>query len=267
MSDNADRGQVRASAAEVYDQFFVPALFGQFAEPVLDAARVGAGHHVLDVGCGTGNLARCSVTRVGMAGRVVGVDPNPGMLAVAGRASEVVEWRGGVAEELPFDDDSFDRVVSAFALMFFVDPAAAAAEMARVVGPGGRVAVATWASVEASPGYARMVELLRERCGEPAADALMAPFCLGEPAAVKAVLEPHFGAVEVHEHPGTARFASIEAWVHTDVRGWTLADMIDDAQYAELLAAAHVDLAEFVGTDGRVAFPAPALIAAATPTG
>ncbi len=62
-------------------------------------------------------------------------------------------------------------------------------------------------------------------------------------------------------HDGVARFESLEAWIHTDVRGWTLADMIDHKQYEQLVAAARQDLAQFVGGDGRVRFAAPALIA------
>jgi hypothetical protein len=63
---------------------------------------------------------------------------------------------------------------------------------------------------------------------------------------------------------GTARFPSIESWMHTDVKGWTLADLIDDAQYSELLRAAKTELAGFVQHDGTVAFRSPAHIAVAT---
>ena len=60
---------------------------------------------------------------------------------------------------------------------------------------------------------------------------------------------------------GRARFPSIEAWVHTDIRGWTLAEMIDDGTYAELLAAAQQELICFTDRAGRVEFAAPALLA------
>ena len=72
-----------------------------------------------------------------------------------------------------------------------------------------------------------------------------------------------FPDVSVGRHEGVAVFASLEAWVHTDIRGWTLAEMIDDRAYRRLLEAASTELAEFVGSDGRVQFPAPALIATA----
>jgi hypothetical protein len=66
---------------------------------------------------------------------------------------------------------------------------------------------------------------------------------------------------EIATHEGTARFPSIDAWIFADVKGWTLADMIDDAQYARLREEAHEVLQGFVGRDGAVSFRAPAHIA------
>jgi len=63
---------------------------------------------------------------------------------------------------------------------------------------------------------------------------------------------------------GTARFPSIKAWMQTDVKGWTLADMIDDAQFARLLDEAKKVLRPFLAADGAIAFDAPAHIVTAT---
>ena len=65
---------------------------------------------------------------------------------------------------------------------------------------------------------------------------------------------------------GGARFPSLEAWVHTDVKGWTLADLIDEAQYRTLQAEARNALRSFVQADGSVAFRNPALIATSRAT-
>ena len=85
MDKELDRGQVNASAAEVYEEFFLPALFRPWVGPVISVADVQPGHRVLDVACGTGVLARAVSDTVGTTGAVVGLDPNAGMLAVAGR--------------------------------------------------------------------------------------------------------------------------------------------------------------------------------------
>jgi ubiquinone/menaquinone biosynthesis C-methylase UbiE len=67
MAD-ARTGQVAAAAAEVYDEFFLPALFEQWAPQVCDAAMMVEGQSVLDVACGTGVLARAARPRVGPSG-------------------------------------------------------------------------------------------------------------------------------------------------------------------------------------------------------
>ncbi len=105
--------------AQVYDEVFVPALFAQSGPRIAEAATIEPGQDVLDVGCGTGVLACAAAERVGPNGHVVGLDPNEQMLAVARRKSTGVTWQLGRAEALPFDDASFDVVVSQFALMFF----------------------------------------------------------------------------------------------------------------------------------------------------
>ncbi len=86
---------------------------------------------------------------------------------------------------------------------------------------------------------------------------------LGEIEDVRRMLAPVSTNVRVDEIAGTARFASLAEWVHTDVRGWTLADMVDDAAEATLVARAERELARFVSSDGSVAFPCPAIVGTA----
>jgi ubiquinone/menaquinone biosynthesis C-methylase UbiE len=263
-SDDA-RGQIRASAAEIYDQFFLPALFAQWPARVLDAAAVGRGQRILDVACGTGVLARAAAERAGAAGAVVGLDVNEGMLAVAQRQHSGIEWRQGRAEALPFEAGRFDAVLSQFGLMFFDDPRQALREMLRVLRPGGRLAVAVWDSLEHTPGYAAMTALLHRLFGEEIAAALRAPYGLGD----KQVLAELLSACGLERYSietvdGRARFPSIGSWVRTDIKGWTLADRIDDAQFALLLAQAEKELRPFVAADGAVAFAHPAHIVTAT---
>lgn len=141
MTEHED-WQVSGDAAEVYEQCFVPALFGPWAAHVADAARVASRDRVLDVGCGTGVLARAAADRVTAADQVTGLDRNEGMLAVARRLRPQIDWRQGDATALPFADANYDVVMSQFALMYFPDRIAALKEMVRVLRPEGRLALA-----------------------------------------------------------------------------------------------------------------------------
>jgi SAM-dependent methyltransferase len=123
----------------------VAPLVSHVGEDVVDAADVREGEAVLDVACGTGNAALPAARR---GARVTGLDFVPELLeqgrALAERDQLPVEWIEGDAEDLPFDDASFDVVLSTFGCMFAPDHRRTAAEIARVLRPGGRMALACW---------------------------------------------------------------------------------------------------------------------------
>ena len=259
--NDISRGQLIRSAAEVYATFFVPALFAEWAPRMADAAKLGPGQTALDVACGTGVFAREALRRVDPSGTVSGLDCNEDMLAVARREEPEIGWRHGFAEALPFADDSFDVVACQFGLMFFEDRRTALQQMWRVLKPGGRVVVAVWDALERSPGYASMTELLRRLFGDQVADELRAPFVLGDPTLLRVLFtEAGIGRAEVNTIVGAACFPSIDDWVHTDIKGWTLADRINDAQYDLLRREARTQLAHYTRPDGKVSFDSPAHI-------
>lgn len=109
--------------------------------------RVGVGRDeaVLDVACGTGNAA---LRAAQAGGRVTGVDLTPELFdagrTLASEAGIDIAWVEGDAEELPFEDASFDVVLSTFGVMFAPRHRVAAAELARVLRPGGRFGLANW---------------------------------------------------------------------------------------------------------------------------
>ena len=247
MTDH-DRGQVDTTAAEVYDSLFVPSLFGRFADPIAEAAVIGGTDSVLDVACGTGALTRAILGYT--SGRVVGIDINPGMIAVAGRGGNDIEFAEGDASNLSFDDDTFDVAVSQFGLMFLDDPSQGITEMTRV---SNRAVVAVWDSIERSDGYFAMQELFRSELGNDAASSLDAPFAMGRDGALKDVFEDaKIPDVEYRSIRGTGRFDSISQWVTTEVRGWTLGNSVSDDQLDNLIGVAEDTLGRFATDQGCV---------------
>jgi len=112
---------------------------------LLDRVKVNAGEEVLDVATGTGNIA----LPVAAAGaRVVGLDLTPELFETARRRAAdqgvAVDWVEGDAEELPFEDESFDVVLSVFGVQFAPRHEIVARELARVTRPGGRIGLVNW---------------------------------------------------------------------------------------------------------------------------
>src|SRR5215213_2915069 len=115
------------------------------AEEFIERLNLKPGMKVLDVACGTGNLA-LPAARTGTI--VTGVDIAPNLLDQARenarREGLTIQFDEGDAEAVPYDDDSFDAVVTMFGAMFAPRPELAAAELKRVCGPGGFIAMANW---------------------------------------------------------------------------------------------------------------------------
>ena len=118
-------------------------------EAVLDAAGVGPGTRVLDVGCGSG-LTLVLAARRGATPS--GLDISPGLLGIARERLPQAELREGDMESLPFGDAAFDAVVGVNAFQFAGDPRRALREAARVTRPGGRVVASLFAAPERSQG-------------------------------------------------------------------------------------------------------------------
>ena len=254
------------NAAKTYEALFNPALFGQWATIVVDAAQVQTGQKILDLACGTGILAREVASRIGGDGYVAGVDPNPGMLSVAKDLLPTVDWRQGVAEKIPFPDQIFDTVVSQFGLMFFQDRTESIRQMLRVTKHSGRLVVAVWDSIENIPGYLAEMKLIEDLAGTLAGEAIRAPFALGNRRNLYNLFEESGAAyVSVTTHKGTARFPNVQTMVEAELRGWlpVMGVHLSDAKIDRILQEAEVALAPYTTSKGKVVFDVSAHIVTA----
>jgi SAM-dependent methyltransferase len=126
---------------ELGDYSAVADLITSAARACVREARIRPGDDVLDVACGTGNAA-IPAARAG--GRVTGLDITPELLAIAASRAPDVRWVEGDAEALPFEDATFDVVLSVFGCMFAPRHDVVARELRRVLRPGGRLVVTSW---------------------------------------------------------------------------------------------------------------------------
>jgi SAM-dependent methyltransferase len=140
--------------AKTYDRL-TGQVTARLVAPLLEAAGVESGTCLLDVACGPGHIAAAAAAK---GAKAVGLDAAEGMVAVARARYAEIAFQRGDAERLPFGDASFDAVVAGFVVNHLPRPERALAEFARVVRPGGRVAVTVWDR----PGRMRLLGVLGE---------------------------------------------------------------------------------------------------------
>jgi SAM-dependent methyltransferase len=209
-------------------------------------------------------LAREALRRVGLEGEVIGLDLNEGMLAVAARAGPKIEWRQGDAVSLPFNDASFDVVVSQFALMYFRDRVTSLRQMWRTLAPAGRLAVAVWAPIDRARGYQILEDIAARQCGVEAASVLAAPFVLGDQAELaKLFVDSGIPGASVTLHEGSIRFPSAREFIRVEVKGSPLAEMFSDDAMETLASESERALAQFVVPSGEIVMPMDAQIVTA----
>jgi ubiquinone/menaquinone biosynthesis C-methylase UbiE len=265
--------QVAGSAAETYERALVPAVFAPWAPQVVALANPKSGERVLDVACGTGVVARLAAARVGGSGNVVGLDLNPGMLAVAAlialetpATSAPITWREASATKMPFTDASFDIVYCQLGLQFFPDRPAALREMHRVLVSEGRLGLMVWRGIEQSPGFRVLADALGRHVSPEAAAMMRAPFSLSDPEELRVLIAASgFRDIAIRPATGTVRFPSPARLVQDYAAGSPLAGFVakvtDEARTA-LVSEVSEALAPFVA-DGALVFPIEAHLASA----
>jgi SAM-dependent methyltransferase len=223
--------QLAGSSAEAYEQYLVPAMMARWAELLVARAGVRGGQRVLDVGCGTGIVARTAAARTGGAGHVSGLDLNEEMLSVARRVAAgvrpAVEWKHGNAMSLPFADGAFDVVLSQQMLQFVPDAATALREMRRVTRAGGRVAVDVCRPIAFSPAYVPLAAALDRHLGPAAGAGMRSPFPEWSGDTVRELLQAAgLRDVQVTIDVGPLRYPSVAEFVRREAASSPLAAVV-----------------------------------------
>jgi ubiquinone/menaquinone biosynthesis C-methylase UbiE len=226
------------SAPENYERYFVPAIGEPFAADLIDAAALRPGERVLDVACGTGVVARRAAARVGPTGTVAGLDPNPGMLAVARAAAPrdvAIQWHQSGAESMPLPDASFDVVLCQLGLQFIPDKPAALAEMRRVLAPGGRLALSVVGPTP--PAFDAMDRALSRHIHPGAGAFVRTVFSLHDPGELQRLIsDAGFRDVAVRSIPKPLRLPPPAEFLWQYIRSTPLAEAVSHADDARRTA-------------------------------
>jgi ubiquinone/menaquinone biosynthesis C-methylase UbiE len=253
-----------AAGWEKWDEFFDRSM-AFLNHRIVGDARLRPGHHVLDLGSGTGYPALLAAQTVGPSGSVIGVDLADQMVAAAERKATRlgltnVTFCTGDVTTLPFEAGSFDAVTSRFCLMFLPDIPKAAAEIARVLKPGGWVAAAVWSAAEKNPSIGLAMAAIKQLIELPPPDPT-APgiFRLANPGELASLFQ-QAGLIDAtdQEFLGEWSYASAEQYytslMEIAAPVQNLMAKLSDTQKQEVKRLILQAASQFTRSD-RVAFP------------
>jgi ubiquinone/menaquinone biosynthesis C-methylase UbiE len=262
--------QLEGSAPELYQRYLVPAVTRPWAIDLVERAALQPDERVLDVACGTGVVARLAAARVGARGRVVGLDLNHGMIAVARAlpigpdesAAAVIEWYEGSALALPFPDAAFEVAFCQLGLQFFPDRPQALQEMRRVLAPNGRLALTVYGLIEHNPATFALAAALDQRLGAEAARVKRTEHALANTDQLRGlVVDAGFQNVVIDTVTKWMHYPSPSEYVRIQLAATPLASFVaqDDAAAREqlvdaLVAEVGAALSPYVGQEG-LTFP------------
>jgi SAM-dependent methyltransferase len=265
MDFNAYARQLWAGQAAAYEQAFAR-LTGHTAGALLDAAGVGTGTRLLDIGTGPGVVARAAVAR---GAEVTAIDAEPSMAEAAARNVPGLDVRVAALPDLPLNDAEFDAVTGNFVLNVVGDPVAALTELRRVLRPGGRLALTSW-TYPPAPATGLAAQAI-EAAGVPWPDDVpVPPFReFNSPGAFTALLTgTGFAEAEVQELSWAHRVDPETWWRKVYLAGVSSVGAVigrqDSATVARIKHEFDRLAARYATGDGQVALPAVALLASAS---
>jgi SAM-dependent methyltransferase len=198
---------------------YVDARGAAVTEAMLELTRPQPGDRVLELACGPGSVGLAAAARVGPSGEVVMSDVVEEMTSIATARAEALGLTNVSARVLDLEriaepDGSYDVVLCREGLMLVPEPRLAAAELRRVLRPGGRAALAVWGPRARNPWLAVVFDVVSEQLGAPVPPpGIPQPFSLDDPGLLAEVLTgAGWSEVVVEELPVPYQAASFEEW-------------------------------------------------------
>lgn len=260
-------------SARYWDKYrvLIAQMFAPLTSGLIEEARIGVGHKVLDIGGGSGEPSHTIAEIVGPTGSVMHTDPVAGMVETAQaeadrRSLTNIQFRQCSGDDLPFAGGTFDVAVGRLSAMFFVDPVVALREALRVIRNDGYLSFAVWGPKEANPFFwtvtdvvDRFVEFPNENPDSPD------PFRFAVPGKLAGILENARAENVIERQLNFQIEAAIlfeQFWqLRTQMSG-SLREKMAGLTAAQLptVKQAAADAAERYFVNGQMSFPAEALI-------
>jgi ubiquinone/menaquinone biosynthesis C-methylase UbiE len=206
-----------------YDQYLGPVLFEPYAIDLVSRINKASYKNVLELACGTGRVTKHLVSSLPAQGSLIATDLNKDMLNVAKNIipGTHVKWMVVDAQELPFDENTFDHIICQFGVMFFPDKKKGFDEAYRVLQTNGRFLFNVWDSLEMNPRSAIIKQIMQEIMGDEAPDFLSkGPYSYYDKDIIEASLESAgFKNIKLEVVQKTAYYAFAEDLIKGFVDG------------------------------------------------